>query len=44
MYNVLDENMEAGAGIKLRVSMCPPDVADLGTVWIPEGNKNLGSQ
>ena len=53
MYNLLDEKMEAGAGIRLhagktrvwnRASMCPPNVVDLGAdVWNPEGIKILGT-
>ena len=53
MYNVLDEKLEAGAGIRLhagktrvwnRASMCPPNVVDLGAeVWNPEGIKILGT-
>ena len=48
MYNVLDEKMEARAGIRLhagmtrvwnRASMCPPNVVDLGA----EVNKILGT-
>ena len=53
MYNVLDEKLEAGAGIRLHAgktrvwnsaSMCPPNVVDLGAeVWNPEGIKIIGT-
>ena len=53
VYNVLEEKMEAGAGIRLhagktrvwnRASMCLPNVVDLGAeVWNPEDIKILGT-